>query len=277
MVEGGVLVGKAGRMGSASCPIPPASTSGRRTRWRLPCPCVPIGRTRAHSNANQESGGELALARIPYHDYRPERYDEIFRDKVREIEESFESMLSGVEVTAQASAPTHFRLRCRFAVSASVDRDTGETRLVHTLFDRGADRVEVSSFPIASRQINDLMPRLMRHLEGLEGEAAAQVRDGLDAVHYLGTMRGRDVVVTLIYGRPIQGEGWKREATKVSSPPPLSAFRSLGRFAHTRAPPLSPGSWLRSSGSPSWGGPRASSWWLAGITSWRGWPWAAAT
>ena len=276
MVEGGVLVGKAGRMGSASCPIPPASTSGRRTRWRLPCPCVPIGRTRAHS-ANQESGGELALARIPYHDYRPERYDEIFRDKVREIEESFGSMLSGVEVTAQASAPTHFRLRCRFAVSASVDRDTGETRLVHTLFDRGADRVEVSSFPIASRQINDLMPRLMRHLEGLEGEAAAQVRDGLDAVHYLGTMRGRDVVVTLIYGRPIQGEGWKREATKVSSPPPLSAFRSLGRFAHTRASPLSPGSWPRSSGSPSWGGPRASSWWLAGITSWRGWPWAAAT
>ncbi|WZN59509.1 tRNA/tmRNA (uracil-C(5))-methyltransferase [Chloropicon roscoffensis] len=216
MVEGGVLVGKAGRMGSASCPIPPASTSGRRTRWRLPCPCVPIGRTRAHSNANQESGGELALARIPYHDYRPERYDEIFRDKVREIEESFGSMLSGVEVTAQASAPTHFRLRCRFAVSASVDRDTGETRLVHTLFDRGADRVEVSSFPIASRQINDLMPRLMRHLEGLEGEAAAQVRDGLDAVHYLGTMRGRDVVVTLIYGRPIQGEGWKREVTKLA-------------------------------------------------------------
>ena len=88
---------------------------------------------------------------IPYHDYNPDRYEPIFLEKVKEIEKNFSEILTKDDCKIQwhTSPPTHFRLRCRFAMTK-----TKKGRLSYTLFDGGEPRIKVDSFPIACLQIN---------------------------------------------------------------------------------------------------------------------------
>ena len=176
-----------------------APTKRRRRRWPA-CLLCATGRDRGRTKPY-----------LPYHDYRPDCYDEIFSRKVGEIEESFGSILRShacCEITSQASPPTHFRLRCRFAITAD---DRG--RLRYALYDEGQPKVTVSELPIASRQINDLMPKLLAEVEKRQGI----LRDNLTSVHFLATLAERDVVVTLIYGAPIDEAEWTRRAGDLSS------------------------------------------------------------
>ena len=48
-----------------------------------------------------------------------------------------------------------------------------------------------------------------------ELDKSTELKSGLRAVHFLATLAERDVVVTLVYDRPIQAEAWMREAREV--------------------------------------------------------------
>ena len=141
--------------------------------------------------------------------YRPEDYEKAFREKVRRIEGTFEGLLErdGCEVTREVSPKAHFRMRCRFGVSCDGDGVDGVS-LSHTLYNRGGPRVSVSSYPIASKQINALMPKVADEL----GRSPV-LRSNLTGVHYLTTLAEKDVVVTLVYDKPVEdAELWQRDA-----------------------------------------------------------------
>ena len=128
--------------------------------------------------------------------YKPEDYEAHLMRKVDVVRQRFANELGSVQLTVHRSPTTHYRQRCRFAVRPF------EGRLSYALFDKGAPNVAVEQFPVASRQIYDLMPQLM----GLLNESAV-LSAGLAAVHFLGTQAG-DMLVALIYGAPLDA-AWR--------------------------------------------------------------------
>ena len=152
----------------------------------------------------RSAGGESPM-HIPYHDYRPASYTNLLDAKVERILGPFQDMLDDDEasVSSQASPKQHFRLRCRFAITASSD---GALR--YTLYSGGGARVPVDAFPIASEAINALMPRLIATLE----EETVVLKECLEATHFLDTLKGGHIVVTLIYSKHFSEEQWLAEA-----------------------------------------------------------------
>ncbi|UPQ98598.1 tRNA/tmRNA (uracil-C(5))-methyltransferase [Chloropicon primus] len=145
--------------------------------------------------------------------YKPEEYEEVLGAKIRGIEGTFGDLLDrdGCEVTREVSPKAYFRLRCRFGVSCDGDGVDGLS-LTHTLYNRGGPRVSVSSYPVASKQINALMPKVADAL----GRGSPVLRTNLTGIHYLTTLAEKDVVVTLVYDKPLEdAEQWQREAKRL--------------------------------------------------------------
>lgn len=97
-------------------------------------------------------------------------------------------------------SPTkHYRHKCRFAIHET-DEATSKSsgyRLGYYVYDHGEASVHVAQYPIASKEINAAMPKLLEVL--CSDEVLSR---GVQAVTFLSTTYG-DLSVTLIYDMPI--------------------------------------------------------------------------
>eukprot|EP00966_Prymnesium_polylepis_P034408 799387-Prymnesium_polylepis.1 len=131
--------------------------------------------------------------------YTPEDYEQVLERKVASVRSRFSDMLGDLAIDVNRSPAENYRQRCRFAVRRF------DGRLSYALFDHGAPNVPVDTFPLGSRAINELMPRLMAALND-----SVTLGAGLAAVHFLSTQAG-DMLVSLIYGEPL-APGWRDAA-----------------------------------------------------------------
>ena len=135
--------------------------------------------------------------------YAPSDYDKLLAEKVDDTRQLFAPWLTDhTPFDVFPTAPSHFRERTRFAIARL---PTPESDLCFALFDGGAPSVAVTCFPIASKHINELMPRLLALLN-----AEPLLGSSLAATHFLGTQSG-DMLVSLIYGAPLP-PGWSAAA-----------------------------------------------------------------
>ena len=86
-----------------------------------------------------------------------DRYDALLADKTQKIQQQF-SQFDMPELQVFASEPLNFRLRAEFKIWHE-----GE-RCFHAMFERGTKNqpIEITDFPIASKAIADLMPKLLK-------------------------------------------------------------------------------------------------------------------
>lgn len=233
-----------------------------------------------------------------------DQYETSLQRKVHELRSIFFPYWS-CEPTIFRSPPVHYRLRAKFGIgrvlpqashpagpmagiteSARTGAPQGSPgKLCYLMW--GADKklVVISSFPLASRRINDLMPRLLLAL----GEGPLILRRSLRAVNFLDTLAG-DTLIALIYetawaeggkaakeewvaaarehvkealGVQVVGRG-KRVALPVDrayvleefclSPPPPASSRGASPL-----PPCAPGTGGADTGRDPRGGPRRAS------------------
>ncbi|EOD34251.1 hypothetical protein EMIHUDRAFT_449313 [Emiliania huxleyi CCMP1516] len=154
--------------------------------------------------------------------FEPESYEHQLQEKTSAMRSLFGAVLAGVEVQIFPSMPAHFRQRARFAMC----RFDGVLKFA--LFDKDAPRVAVDRFPVASREINELMPRLLAAVASSEA-----LSTGLEACHFLGTQTG-DMLVSLIYGEPMHSDWRGRRAAAEAMRAELSLPALLGRAKGTR-------------------------------------------
>ena len=141
--------------------------------------------------------------------FSPDQYDDLLAAKVADTRAQFAPWLrEDVPFTVYATEPEHFRSRARFAMirTSSSTSVEGPERVAYAVFDGGGPSVVVESFPIASREINRLMPRLLDELN-----ATVSLTERLSAVHFLGTQSG-DMLVSLIYQGSPMPAGWRAAA-----------------------------------------------------------------
>ena len=126
-----------------------------------------------------------------------------FQSKVVRVRQDFAGLVSDKVLRSMTLIPSpspHYRLRCRFALSADSD---GNCR--HFVYEGGSARM-VSSYPIASPSIAKAMPVLEVLLT-----KCSVLRANAEAVHYLTSLSG-NMLVTLIYSAPIGSSEWRRAA-----------------------------------------------------------------
>jgi tRNA (uracil-5-)-methyltransferase len=128
------------------------------------------------------------------------QYDDLLADKTQQIQEQF-AHFNPPALEVFASSPQNFRLRAEFKIWHDGDR------CFHAMFERGTKNkpFEVTHFPIASKAITDLMPRLMADIN-----QNPILKNRLFQLEYLNTLSG-DMLVTLIYHRQLDEE-WISEA-----------------------------------------------------------------
>ncbi len=149
----------------------------------------------------------------------PARYDQQLTAKRERITRDF-ARFSPPTLEVFASPPSHYRQRCEFRLWHDGDD------LFYAMFEVDSEDpkrktvVRLDSYPVASRQINDLMPRLLDALRDND-----LLRRRLFQVEFLTTLAG-EVLVTLIYHRRLD-EAWEAEARGLE--------RSLGIMVIGRA------------------------------------------
>jgi len=128
------------------------------------------------------------------------QYDALLADKTQLIQEQF-AHFNPPALEVFASAPQNFRLRAEFKIWHEGDR------CFHAMFERGTKSkpFEVTNFPIASKAITELMPRLM-----VDINQNPILKNRLFQLEYLNTLSG-EMLVTLIYHRQLDEE-WISEA-----------------------------------------------------------------
>ncbi|UYG05223.1 tRNA (uridine(54)-C5)-methyltransferase TrmA [Halomonas sp. LR3S48] len=137
----------------------------------------------------------------------PARYDHQLEAKRERIDRQFERF-APPELEVFPSPPSHHRQRCEFRVWHE-----GED-LFYAMFEVDPDDpkqkrvVRLDDYPVASRRINALMPRLREALL-----ASDVLRRRLFQVEFLTTLSG-EALVTLIYHRPLD-EAWEEEAKRL--------------------------------------------------------------
>jgi len=134
-----------------------------------------------------------------------DRYDALLADKTQKIQQQF-SQFDMPELQVFASEPLNFRLRAEFKIWHE-----GE-RCFHAMFERGTKNqpIEITDFPIASKAIADLMPKLLKVIN-----QNPVLKNRLFQVEYLNTLSD-DMLVTLIYHRQLNDE-WIAEANKLKA------------------------------------------------------------
>lgn len=139
----------------------------------------------------------------------PARYDQQLEAKRERIVRQF-ARFSPPPLEVLASPPSHYRQRCEFRIWHEGDD------LFYAMFEmEGSEEdtaapkqkrvIRVDQYPVASRQINALMPRLREALL-----ASSTLRHRLFQVEFLTTLTG-EALVTLIYHRPLDA-AWEAEA-----------------------------------------------------------------
>ena len=128
--------------------------------------------------------------------------------------EDKKSRLAGLLAPFAAPAPEvfespreHYRLRAEFRLW----RETGNEKRYYAMFEQGDKHtpILIEDFPIASRRINELMPRL----KAAWADPALGFK--LFQVEFLTTLAG-DALITLCYHRPID-DAWRQAAEKLAA------------------------------------------------------------
>ncbi|MDF5948960.1 tRNA (uridine(54)-C5)-methyltransferase TrmA [Pseudomonas aeruginosa] len=128
--------------------------------------------------------------------------------------EDKKSRLAGLLAPFAAPAPEvfespreHYRLRAEFRLW----RETGNEKRHYAMFEQGDKHtpILIEDFPIASRRINELMPRL----KAAWADPALGFK--LFQVEFLTTLAG-DALITLCYHRPID-DAWRQAAEKLAA------------------------------------------------------------
>lgn len=132
----------------------------------------------------------------------PERCDELFQRKWRDVAERFAAALPMPEPEAHASPVDSYRVRAEFRIWHDGDA------LDYVMFDSDAPRdpVVVRDFPPALAPIRERMGPLREALT-----ANRELRRKLFQVEFLASRNG-DCVITLIYHRPLD-EAWDGAAS----------------------------------------------------------------
>ena len=100
----------------------------------------------------------MAHDTLSWLDFKPDEYESLLAAKVVSTRREFAAFLTDhTPIEINASKPSNFRDRARFAVA----RFPPSRSLRYALFEGGTPSVAVDEFPIASIQINDLMPELL--------------------------------------------------------------------------------------------------------------------
>lgn len=133
------------------------------------------------------------------------QYQTLLSNKVTVINELF-SDFDLPELRVFASETENFRLRAEFRLWHEGDK------CFFAMFEPGkkTDPYEVKQLPIASKLINELMPRLLEKLNVSE-----LLKKRLFQVEFLTTLSG-EVLVTLIYHKAL-GDEWRVEAEQLSA------------------------------------------------------------
>lgn len=134
----------------------------------------------------------------------PARYDQQLEAKRERIIRDF-ARFAPPALEVFPSPPSHYRQRCEFRLWHEGDD------LFYAMFEvdpedpKNKTVVRLDEYPVASRQINDLMPRLLDELRDND-----LLRRRLFQVEFLTTLTG-EALVTLIYHRRLD-EAWEAEA-----------------------------------------------------------------
>ncbi|WP_043527248.1 tRNA (uridine(54)-C5)-methyltransferase TrmA [Litchfieldella xinjiangensis] len=134
----------------------------------------------------------------------PSRYAEQLAAKRERITTQF-ARFSPPELEVYPSPPSHYRQRCEFRIWHEGDD------LYYAMFEVDPEApndkriIRLDDFPVASRRINDLMPRLLDAIRD-----NPHLRRRLFQVEFLTTLSG-EALITLIYHRQLD-EAWQAEA-----------------------------------------------------------------
>ncbi|PMR75452.1 tRNA (uridine(54)-C5)-methyltransferase TrmA [Billgrantia endophytica] len=142
------------------------------------------------------------------------RYDQQLEAKRERLTRQFTRFMPP-PLEVYPSPPSHYRQRCEFRLWHEGDD------LFYAMFEvTGSDDdpddpkqkniVRLDDYPVASRRINELMPRLREALK-----ASRVLRHRLFQVEFLTTLSG-EALVTLIYHRPLD-EAWEADARELQS------------------------------------------------------------
>ena len=221
------------RLASATTAAAPPSTPPPVRLLDLPTDLTDARRTATPSKPGMAMAATAPIrcdGKVTWMAFEPESYEHQLQEKTSAMRSRFGAVLAGVEVQIFPSMPAHFRQRARFAMC----RFDGVLKFA--LFDKDAPRVAVDRFPVASREINELMPRLLAAVASSEA-----LSTGLEACHFLGTQTG-DMLVSLIYGEPMHSDWRGRSGSSTASRPFPDPSRSLpiGGLRRRRCGPSSP-------------------------------------
>ena len=138
---------------------------------------------------------------MPLSNIKPSNYGELLALKIAPRVEAF-AALGAPTPQVFESSPLAFRLRAEFRIWHA-----GED-LFYAMFKPGApkDPIAITSFPIACKPIQQLMPALLQELRN-----NTHLRQRLFQVEFLSTLTG-DMLATLIYHRALDSS-WEQEAS----------------------------------------------------------------
>ncbi len=112
------------------------------------------------------------------------------------------------------SPKRHCRQRVRFQIIKH-DGYLGESGFQYAMWDHGGPNVIIKEFPIASREIYDIMPDLLEEINRINNDVIVR---GIQAVSFLSSTLG-EMVITLIYNcditQPLNGINWDQSASLV--------------------------------------------------------------
>ncbi|MCE0734239.1 tRNA (uridine(54)-C5)-methyltransferase TrmA [Halomonas sp. G15] len=144
----------------------------------------------------------------------PARYDQQLEAKAERIRRDF-ARFAPPALEVYPSPPSHYRQRCEFRIWHEGDDlfyamfeiqesegDAEDSKKKHKTV------VRLDDYPVASRQINALMPALLDAIRDND-----LLRRRLFQVEFLTTLSG-EALVTLIYHRPLD-EAWEAEARRL--------------------------------------------------------------
>ncbi|WP_298636991.1 tRNA (uridine(54)-C5)-methyltransferase TrmA [uncultured Umboniibacter sp.] len=126
---------------------------------------------------------------------QPENYQALFAEKIDRLTAMLSPFYGGTLDTYE-SAPEFYRMRAEFRIWHT---DDGAH---YAMFKRGDNKtpIFVDHFPVASQEINTLMPKLLA-----EVNASELLAKRLFHIEFLATLSG-DMLVTFIYHRPLSEE-----------------------------------------------------------------------
>lgn len=148
---------------------------------------------------NSINNSQISIG-MPYSTLTPEQYTSLLAEKQSRISKHFaEFSPPGIEV--HDSPPLNFRMRAEFRLW----HDDNDCYFV--MFEPGPAKKQyrIDQLPIASKQINELMPNLLNEIRESE-----DLRKKLFQVEFLSTLSG-ECLISLIYHRAL-GTNWEQKA-----------------------------------------------------------------